>query len=530
MKEIIIKVDADTKDASKSVDNLGDSVEDTAQATQGLTNQLDKMTGGLITAFKGVLAGVKSTILGMRTLKGAIAATGIGALVVVVGTLVSHFTSTQRGADKVNQVFKTIGATIDVLTDRLSMFGEGLVQMLRGDFSLGLETLRGSFEDVTGEINRESAAALQLEKDFQALRDREIEFIKIQAEKRREIEKFRLAAEDESKSDQQRAESLRKSISIQNELTEEQIAFEKERARIIRERVALGESMADDIENQARAEARIIELETERDARLRSLQTRLNAFTKATNDNTDSLKKNEEAQMEALAKRALKEQDLADIGKIETKGAAGGDLTDEQKTKIKQNDFLNKKLAESNKRFAKEDTEIQKKKNEDQLSIEEKRAKAEENIRMSLLQLSMLMGDKASKEAKSIAVAQVLFDVYRGIQASFASNATNTAAVVGTGGAWPFVQAAAAAAFGFANLRQILKAPTKGASSGSASITTPSASSPAPAEIAPEITSFNEGVGLQQNSRFANVKAVVIQQDVTNAQSLAQVIQDQERV
>ena len=61
------KVDSKTKDLSGSVDMASAS--------------LDKMTGGAVSAFKGIAGGIKKAVLGMKTFKGALISTGIGALV-----------------------------------------------------------------------------------------------------------------------------------------------------------------------------------------------------------------------------------------------------------------------------------------------------------------------------------------------------------------------------------------------------------------------------------------------------------------
>lgn len=301
-----IQIEVDSKKAVDNIEDINEALEDTTEGQEEVAKgfsvmdtKAGKFVASAVKGFKSVLLGIQSTIRSMGVLKVAIASTGIGLLVVAFGALTSFFTKTQRGADKINQVFKTIGATVDVLIDRLSSFGEGLFKIVSGDFKGGFDLLKGSISGVAEEIKKESQAALQLEKDFQKLQDREIEFIKVQAEKRRAIEQARLAAEDESKTDEQRADALREAIRVQNELTDEQIAIEEERARIIRERVALGESTREDLEEQARAEARVIELQTERDRRLRSVQTRLNAFTKGVKDNTKAEEANAKAKEKA---------------------------------------------------------------------------------------------------------------------------------------------------------------------------------------------------------------------------------------
>ena len=111
-----------SKKAEASQEGLNDSIE------QG-TGALDKMTGGAITAFKGVVGGVKKAVLGMKTLKGAMMATGIGALVVVVGSLVAYFTQTKRGAEALQVATAALGAVMGQLTDAASWLGETLINV-----------------------------------------------------------------------------------------------------------------------------------------------------------------------------------------------------------------------------------------------------------------------------------------------------------------------------------------------------------------------------------------------------------------
>ena len=565
MKELEIKAKVDTtgiKNLEKSTDKAADSAGELNDQFAGTSSQLDKMTGGAVTFARKLVAGVKQGVTAMTTLKGAIIATGIGALVVVVGTLVSYFTNTQRGADKLNQAFKVVGATVDVLTDRLSSFGEGLFQILSGDFEKGWETLKGSVKGVADEIVNESKAALQLEKDMQALQDREIEFIKVQAEKRRAIEQARLAAEDESLSDKERAEALQEAIRIQNELTDEQIAIEKERARIIRERVALGESSRDDIREQAEAEARIIELETERDRRLRSVQTRLNAFTDGVKENTDALEKEAKAAEEAAKKQEelnkKREEELALLVQKSKQNALDEQMALLAQAEQLENEYLNRSLerqqVEKNAiidkyfsvieaaRAAGQDVtmleeaqaaqlaDIDKKYADQRVKQEESVGKAKEAIAMNAMGAIGGLLEKGSQEAKAFASAQVLFDTFKGIQAAFASNAANTGATVATGGSWPFIQAAAAGIFGFGNLAAINAAPTKGGSGGGArSVSIPSASSDTATQVVPNFQSINRGVGGTQGADFQPPKAYVVSQEIRDNNARSEKILDQSR-
>ena len=81
-QQIILEVDADTSQVTKSLDSVESSVEDTSKATDGLTNSLDKMTGGAVTGFKNMATGIKTGVAGLKTFKVALASTGIGLIVV----------------------------------------------------------------------------------------------------------------------------------------------------------------------------------------------------------------------------------------------------------------------------------------------------------------------------------------------------------------------------------------------------------------------------------------------------------------
>ncbi len=55
----------------------------------------------------------------LRVLKVALIATGIGAIIVVIGSLVAWFSKTQKGIDFVNTAFAALGAGFDVIIDRV---------------------------------------------------------------------------------------------------------------------------------------------------------------------------------------------------------------------------------------------------------------------------------------------------------------------------------------------------------------------------------------------------------------------------
>ena len=121
-KKDIDGVASASKKAEGAQDGLNDSIESG-------TGALDNMTGGAIGAFKGVVSGVKKAVLGMKTLRGAVISTGIGALVVVVIALISYFTKTKRGAEALQVATAALGVVTDLLTDKMSGLGEMMVKV-----------------------------------------------------------------------------------------------------------------------------------------------------------------------------------------------------------------------------------------------------------------------------------------------------------------------------------------------------------------------------------------------------------------
>ena len=126
-RKIVYTATLNATEVTEELKTVAKTAESSQAAVSGGMNQLDKMTGGMVTAFKGVAGGIKASVMGMKTLKGAIAATGVGLLVIAVGSLVAWFTKTQRGAEFLEKATASLGAVFNVLTDKLSLVGETIM-------------------------------------------------------------------------------------------------------------------------------------------------------------------------------------------------------------------------------------------------------------------------------------------------------------------------------------------------------------------------------------------------------------------
>ena len=128
MVEKKIKISVNSKGAKEGIDDVNESLEGTSSAVGDLTGSLDNMTGGAISAFKGIKAGVKSGITAMKSLKVAIAATGIGLLVVAVGALTAAFKGSEEGQNKLAKIMGVIGVLTGNLVDLLADLGDGIIK------------------------------------------------------------------------------------------------------------------------------------------------------------------------------------------------------------------------------------------------------------------------------------------------------------------------------------------------------------------------------------------------------------------
>jgi len=593
-----IEINVKTGQATNNVDKLTESIEGTNkeanktnQTMSDLEGAADKFTGGFITglkkasaALKGMGTGIVNGIKGLRTMKitskttfkaikVGIASTGIGLLVLALGSLITYFTQSQKGADKLKVAFAAIGTTISVLVDRLSTFGGGLLKILSGDFSEGVDMLKGSFAGLGEEIRNETAAATELERANQRLQDREIAMIKTRAEARRDIEAAKLASADQTKTIQERGEALERAIELEKKVANEEIAIAKERARIITEQNALGESMREDLEAQAEAEARVIQLEAERDVKLKELVGVLSGYKNATQGLTEEELAAAEAAKKFNDELAARNAKLAEeAAALEVKLAEEYDaiLQASQDAQIQELNAVEDKyntLLDSAAQYGFDEIELNRLKAEEINKInkkyddEDSKRKAEKVARdAALLQSTLQMtsdalgvlrafndnydkddekaAEKAFERNKKLQIAQAVVNT---AQAVMAQLAVPQDALTGAN----FVKAAIAAATGIAQVQKIKSTkyePASGGTSSSSGSSRPSlssstgASSPAlpniprpqglNASIGFDTTGANLGNQIAESLQGSSMRAYVVNQDIQSAEKLDRKIEE----
>ena len=120
-------------------------------------------------------AAISSNLLStaLKILKVALIATGIGAIVVLLGSLVAWMTKTQKGTEFLSNVMASFGAIVNVLIDRVAKFGGALVKLFSGDFSGAWNDMKDSAKGLGEEITNDAKQAWALNDAMQQLEKQE---------------------------------------------------------------------------------------------------------------------------------------------------------------------------------------------------------------------------------------------------------------------------------------------------------------------------------------------------------------------
>lgn len=172
--------EAAEKGAKTSFSEQGKSVISYAGNLKGVTKEYDQLLGritGAIQSLKGFRAAMIATTTSLtagtgalRLFLGAVFATGIGAVVIALGTLITFLTTTQKGLEFVNKSVAGLSAVFNVFVDRSAAVGEALFNIFDNGLLATVTNVREALTGVTAEISAEYDLARQL----QALTDQGI--------------------------------------------------------------------------------------------------------------------------------------------------------------------------------------------------------------------------------------------------------------------------------------------------------------------------------------------------------------------
>jgi len=512
-----IDIVVDTDKADKNLEKFEDNLKKTDDTTQDLTNSLDSMTGGAVSGFKKITGSVKTAVAGFKSLKIAIAATGIGLLVIAIGAVATAFKSSEEGQNKFIKIMNQIKVVVGNVTDIISDFGLGILSAGKALVKLAKGDLKGAGEAWDGFKNKVKEATDGV-KNFGSETRRELEQVRKisddlaradriardllveRAIADRDIAELReMAARRDLYNAEQRKNALIEAGNISDEIINKEIELQRIRYEAIVANNALSKSTKEDLEAEAQAKAELIRLETAGAQRRKQLSAQLVAIN----------------QQEAAARQA----EISAFNK---------QLEEEEKSRKELNEKIIEEEKAKNEQILADSLEARRKEAEykAQKAIEEEQMneavqQAKLDITNTTLNILQALLGENSKIAKGIAIAQATMNTYQGVTAALSARSIlpDPFATIQR-----FANAAAVGVMGFMNVRNIASMDATGQSGSAGASTATTGATGSQRRSAP---SFNlvSGTGTSQIAESVSrnmqpTKAYVVSSDVSTSQEL----------
>ena len=537
------------KKANKDVKN---SIKNQKDLT-GVLGFVDKATGGALSGMQNFVSSITSATRGMKLLRVAFIATGIGAFVIAVTSLAAAFTQSEEGQEKLQRGLAVLGAITKQIMDSFADLGEAIIDAVSNPMesikSLGKGLLKfvtnpfktvkdavigakNSVKEFVDETVKEVKAIDQVTKARQKAHHIERDLLTERAKANRKINDIRLEAE---KRDQytagERVALLKKAQAIEEEITQKEINAKKLLIQAQELEMAQGKNSIEDKDKLAKLQAELINLDTKKLRSQRLLQTQI---ITATNEEI-AKKKEKNAEIERLEKehqdnlKQIKEFTIVDE---EQKRQAQRDalkLEYETLMQLAKDDkdaqfdlefaYL-EKLSILQKGFNDADIAAAKEKSDKEIELDKRVQSAKLGIAKQSMALIGEIAGEGSKLGKAMAIGQATISGYEGVQNAFTT--ANDSPITKLFPAYPFIQAGLAGAFAAVNVAKIASTDPTGKSTSPGGL---SATASAPQSRAPSFNIVGQGgtsqiasaIGQQQQQP---IQAFVVSQDVTTAQSL----------
>lgn len=536
IKKIQLLFEVDNKEANKEIQETATDLKQVETNMDDISETGDALTGGMVSSFKAIKASVLTAVRSLKTFKGALIATGIGAFVVAIGAVGAAFTSNEAGQNQFIKITKQIGVVVGNVTDIMSSFGNAILNVgkylgarFRGDAEGAAEAVDGikeSFKEATdgvknfGEETRREIAIVSELADAQARGDkiqRQLIIDRAKADRER-ADLLEKAVDRENFTTEQRIGFLKEASALEEEITNKEIALAQIRLNTKIEENKLSGSTKEDLDEEAQLRADLITLETSRLTKQKEVTSQIIALNneekaardkiKADDETAKQKELDDEAAFNLAQREALAVDEDAKTELLVTKAIDRYDALIEQAKKYNGDvEGLEEAKAEA---IAK----ITKKSEDDTAEITETGEKFKADTILKFTALGIGIATEGSNAAKALGIANAIISTYVGAADVIKTAPTLAAKIAGV---------ATVLATGFQQVRAIKQTKIPVLSVGG--VTGASGSAPAPQIQAPSfnvvgaspINQLTEAIAGQQQQP---VRAYVVANDVTTAQSV----------
>lgn len=152
------------KEQEGAIGNNTRNVGNYNEAISGVTSQIGMLVpeiGQLTAGFGGVTKSLQTVSKGFTTVGGAIKASGIGLLLVLLGSLIFYFKSTDEGAAKLEGALGAVGIVVKNITGFFAEMASGVLDVVSGATSLN-DVFSGFIEFLEQQFKTRVNAAIQI--------------------------------------------------------------------------------------------------------------------------------------------------------------------------------------------------------------------------------------------------------------------------------------------------------------------------------------------------------------------------------
>ena len=277
-EKVLITVKVDDKQAKSSLENVTKSTKATSNTALEAAGSFTVMGVSLNSVKAGFAKVIPIARMMFASIKAGLISTGIGALVVAVGSLLAFLIKTKEGSEILTVTFKAMGAIVNVLVDRLSDLGGAIIKVFQGDFKGALNDAKKAVSGIGDEMRKEFMETGKLAIAFNKLRDATRAINVETAARRAEVEALKLVAEDLSKGEEERLEAAQEAFKIENELLNQRVANAEEALRIQQEEMAMSKNMAEDLDKEAQLQIELFNIKQESITKQIELNNKINSI------------------------------------------------------------------------------------------------------------------------------------------------------------------------------------------------------------------------------------------------------------
>ena len=247
-EEEVITLKVQTKGAKEAAKDMGavekatEKANDAAEEYEDTLGDLAKETevfgvslNGISSAFKGSVKAVKGSVSSLKAFKGALIATGVGAFVVILGTLATAFASTSQGMALVEDVSSILANTWQVVIKRVGLLAKGLTQFFSRDFKGAFDTLGEAVSGFGAEIAEAAAQGSILAQRERDLVTEKNALLVSQAEEIAQLEKLRNFSDDVTQSLEDRIKATEKARAIIAKQSADNVAIAEKELQLFKD-------------------------------------------------------------------------------------------------------------------------------------------------------------------------------------------------------------------------------------------------------------------------------------------------------